>query len=135
MTTRILSALVLAASCSAAGIAVAQPNDPPNQVPGNEAYYFEHPWERHQGPYDRRWYRDREQDYRQRGYPGIGPGRDMRIGQRVPRDWSNRQYAIENWRAHRLFAPPPGYAWYQIGADYALVDVRTGVIAQTRRAR
>jgi len=31
---------------------------------------------------------------------------------------------------HRLSAPPRGYHWVQVGADYALVAVATGVILQ-----
>ncbi|MBG9387550.1 RcnB family protein [Caenimonas aquaedulcis] len=126
--------LFLAALLAASWSAQAQPNDSPNMVPGNEAYYIEHPWERYGGPYDNRWYQQREQDYRN-GIRGAGPGRDLRIGQRYPRELINRQYSVDNLRAHNLFVPPQGYRWYQVGADYVLVEMATGRIAQTRYGR
>jgi len=130
MRNRLFSA-ALAVFCFSSGVAaVAQPNDPPNMVPGNQAYYWEHPEQVYRGPYDRRWYRDREDDYRQNRLRGAGPGRDLRIGQRLPPEYRHRQYAIDNWRSHRLVAPPPGYQWYQSGTDYLLVEIATGIIAQ-----
>jgi Ni/Co efflux regulator RcnB len=123
--------VALAAVCLSSGFAaLAQPNDPPNMVPGNQAYYWEHPEQVYRGPYDRRWYRERERDYRQNRLRGAGPSRDLRIGRPLPRDYRHRQYAIDNWRAHRLFAPPRGYQWYQAGADYILVEIATGLIVQ-----
>ena len=127
--------LALAALFGVTGAALAQPNDPPNMVPGNQAYYNEHPWEVYGGPYDRRWYRDRNQDYQQNRLPGVGPGRDLRIGQRLAPGYRSRQYAVEDWRGHRLLAPPRGYGWYQVGADYVLIEMATGIIAQAMRAR
>ena len=41
-----------------------------------------------------------------------------------------RQYVVEDWRGHRLSAPPRGYHWVQVGADYVLVAVATGIILQ-----
>jgi Ni/Co efflux regulator RcnB len=137
MRARVLS-LAAHTACAAllpvAG-ALAQPNDSPNMVPGNEAYYIEHPWERYGGPYDNRWYRERAQDYARNVIRGAGPGRDLRIGERIPRELLNRQYSIDNLPAHRLPAPPAGYRWYQAGADYVLVEAATGRVAQTRLAR
>lgn len=127
--------LAVLALCGAISLAVAQPNEAPNEVPGNEAYYFEHPWERYRGPYDHRWFNQRQQDYRQHNYPGAGPERDLRIGQRLPPRYRNSQYLVENWRAHRLMAPPPGYQWYQVGADYVLINMASGQIAQSRTGR
>jgi Ni/Co efflux regulator RcnB len=37
---------------------------------------------------------------------------------------------VEDWRGHRLSAPPRGYHWVQTGADYVLVAIATGVILQ-----
>jgi len=54
MRNRLLSA-ALAVFCFSSGVAaVAQPNDSPNMVPGNQAYYWEHPEQVYRGPYDRR---------------------------------------------------------------------------------
>jgi Ni/Co efflux regulator RcnB len=128
--------LAIAAICVFWGSGVlAQPNDPPSMVPGNQSYYWEHPEEIYRGPYDRRWYRDRADDYRQNRLRGAGPGRDLQIGRPLPREYRHRQYAIDNWRSHRLVAPPAGYGWYQAGDDYILVELATGIIAQVLLSR
>lgn len=45
--------------------------------------------------------------------------------------YRGRQYVVNNWSAHHLpYAPGPGYHWIQVGADYALVGISNGVIAQ-----
>lgn len=36
---------------------------------------------------------------------------------------------VDNWRAHRLSAPPRGYHWVQVGNDYVLAAIATGIIA------
>lgn len=51
-------------------------------------------------------------------------------GGRMPGEYRSRQYVVDDWRGHRLSAPPRGYNWVQVGADYALVAIATGVIAQ-----
>lgn len=66
---------------------------------------------------------------RDRG-PGAGPDRRYYRGDRLPPDQRRRQYVVDDWRRHRLSAPPRGYHWVQLGADYVLVAVATGIIAQ-----
>jgi len=61
---------------------------------------------------------------------GVGPGYAYYPGVRLPQPYRTRQYVVEDWRGHRLSAPPRGYHWVQIGADYALVAVATGIILQ-----
>lgn len=126
--------LVLATLLGVMGAALAQPNDTPNTVPGNQSYYAERPWEVYGGPYDRRWFRDREQAYRHNGIRGAGPEQDLRIGQHLSRNYRNDSYYVNDWRSHRLLAPPAGYRWYQVGGDYVLVNP-SGVIAQARLGR
>jgi len=43
--------------------------------------------------------------------------------------YNNRQYVVDNWRSHRLSAPPRGHHWVQVGNDYVLAAVATGIIA------
>jgi len=44
--------------------------------------------------------------------------------------YSQRQYYVNDWRAHHLYAPPYGYQWVQAdGGDYLLVALATGLIA------
>jgi Ni/Co efflux regulator RcnB len=60
---------------------------------------------------------------------GAGPRHDLYRGQRLPSHYRNRQYVVDNWRAHRLSAPPRGHYWVQVGNDYVLAAIATGVIA------
>jgi Ni/Co efflux regulator RcnB len=64
------------------------------------------------------------------GYHGAGPNHDLRRGQRLPSHYRTHQYVVDNYRSHRLSAPPRGYHWVQAGADYVLVAAATGIIAQ-----
>lgn len=72
-------------------------------------------------------------DYRQaeRHDPnrGAGPRGDLRKGGRLPAEYRNRQYVVNDWRGHHLNAPPRGYQWVQTGSDYVLVAITTGIIA------
>jgi Ni/Co efflux regulator RcnB len=49
----------------------------------------------------------------------------FRRGDRIPLD-RTRQFSVEDWRNHRLSAPPRGYHWVQIGGEYALVANDSG---------
>jgi len=54
---------------------------------------------------------------------------EYRRGQRLPQEYRNRQYVVNDWRGHHLSAPPRGYHWVQHGSDYVLVAITTGIIA------
>jgi len=60
---------------------------------------------------------------------GAGPDHNFRRGGRLSADYRSRQYVVDDWRGHHLTAPPRGYHWVQTGADYVLVAVATGIIA------
>ena len=79
--------------------------------------------------HDARDYRDDRRDYQARGNRGAGPRHDLYRGQRLPSNYHNRQYVVDNWRSHRLSAPPRGYHWVQVGNDYVLAAIATGIIA------
>ncbi|MFT4191006.1 MAG: RcnB family protein [Comamonas sp.] len=49
-------------------------------------------------------------------------------GERLPQDYRGRQYVVEDWRAHNLRQPPRGQHWVQVGGQYVLVAIATGVI-------
>jgi Ni/Co efflux regulator RcnB len=53
----------------------------------------------------------------------------VRRGAYIPRDYRARAYVVNDWRGHRLSAPPANHQWVQVGADYALIAVATGLIA------
>jgi Ni/Co efflux regulator RcnB len=61
---------------------------------------------------------------------GAGPDHSFRRGQRLPQAYRHRNYVVDDWRGHRLSAPPRGYQWVQTGSDYVLVAIATGVILQ-----
>jgi Ni/Co efflux regulator RcnB len=66
--------------------------------------------------------------YRDRG-PGAGPDHNFYRGGRLPPQYRSNVYVVDDWRGHRLTAPPRGYHWVQTGGDYVLVAVATGIIA------
>lgn len=75
---------------------------------------------------DRYDYRHDDRGDRNRG---AGPRHDLRKGGRLPSEYRNRQYVVDDWRGHRLSAPPRGHHWVQTGNDYVLTAIATGVIA------
>jgi Ni/Co efflux regulator RcnB len=72
--------------------------------------------------------REARQDRREarRYYNARGP--EFRRGHRLPPELRRNQYVVSNWRSHRLAAPPRGYHWVQVGPDYVLAAIATGVI-------
>jgi Ni/Co efflux regulator RcnB len=77
---------------------------------------------------DRREYRyESRHDHRHYYYNARGP--EFRRGAYIPREYRNRQYVVVNYRTHRLAAPPRGHQWVQVGGDYVLVAIATGIIA------
>ena len=61
---------------------------------------------------------------------GAGPERQFHRGDQLPPQYHHRNYVVDDWRGHRLSAPPRGYHWVQVGGDYALVSITTGIILQ-----
>ncbi|MGB3071735.1 MAG: RcnB family protein [Ottowia sp.] len=50
-------------------------------------------------------------------------------GDRLPPQYRQPQYVVNDWRGHGLRQPPRGYHWVQNGSDYVLVAIATGVIS------
>jgi Ni/Co efflux regulator RcnB len=67
-----------------------------------------------------------------RGGPGMhgDSPREWRRGDRLPNDYRDRQYVVDDYRGYGLQQPPRGYHWVGVGGDYVLAAVATGVIAQ-----
>jgi Ni/Co efflux regulator RcnB len=61
---------------------------------------------------------------------GAGPNHSFYKGERLPMQYRGNQYVVDDWRGHRLSAPPRGYHWVQSGSDYLLVAIATGIILQ-----
>ncbi|MBC7436888.1 MAG: RcnB family protein [Bdellovibrionales bacterium] len=66
-------------------------------------------------------------NWRERDYNVRRP--EFRQGDRIPEQFRSRQYVVNNWQSHGLQQPPRGHEWVQVGADYALVAIGSGVIA------
>jgi Ni/Co efflux regulator RcnB len=69
---------------------------------------------------DGRW-NDRRPDYNARGP-------EFHRGGYISREYRGRAYEVD-YREHRLSRPPQGHRWVQVGADYVLIAIATGVIA------
>ena len=83
--------------------------------------------------HDRDHDRDRQEhrDDHDRGHDerGAGPNHDLRRGAHLPASYRSHQYVVDDWRGHHLRQPPRGYHWVQVGGDYVLAAIATGVIA------
>ncbi len=129
---------LLAMSLSVGGPAFAQPS-------GNE--YANDPDQiRLQRQIQRANEQQRQRDYvqqRQRGQwqqgrpgnqyrdgRGAGPDHQYYRGDRLSPEYRHRNYVVDDWRGHNLNAPPRGYHWVQVGGDYVLVAIATGIILQ-----
>lgn len=66
--------------------------------------------------------------HNERPFNAHGP--QFHRGGRIPQEYRNRQYVVDDWRAHRLSPPPRGHHWVQVGADYVLIAIATGIIVQ-----
>lgn len=82
--------------------------------PGQQ--YGQHLDQRNQPWNDRRAY-----------YNARGP--EFRRGGYIPREYRNPTYYITDYRPYRLSPPPRNHQWVQVGADYVLIALATGIIA------
>lgn len=69
---------------------------------------------------DGRW-NDRRPDYNARGP-------EFRRGGTIAHEYRGRGYEVD-YREHHLSRPPQGQRWVQVGADYVLIAIATGLIA------
>jgi Ni/Co efflux regulator RcnB len=78
--------------------------------------------EHREGRWDNRW----------DGHPGYygARGPDFRRGGYIPYEYRRPIYVVNNYYGHRLPLPPRGHQWVQVGADYVLIAIATGIIAQ-----
>ena len=125
----------------APGYGAQQPNDryyhrDPRQDNRYDPRYDPRQDNRYDPRYYQRWDRDQRRympgdhwggDWRGRG---AGPEHNWYRGSYLPREYRSRYYVVDDWRGHRLYAPPSGYHWVQApGGDYVLAAIATGLIA------
>lgn len=55
-------------------------------------------------------------------------GHEFRRGARIPPGFYNRQYYVNDYRAYRLAPPPRAHQWVQVGPDFVLIAIATGII-------
>ncbi len=60
---------------------------------------------------------------------GAGPDHSWHKGDRLPENYRDNRYVVNDWRGHHLHEPPAGYHWVNVNGDYVLAAVATGVIA------
>ncbi|RZF29714.1 hypothetical protein EVC45_11000 [Paraburkholderia sp. UYCP14C] len=65
---------------------------------------------------------------RQQVMPTI-PHRDWHKGQRVPAEYRNYNFMMDDWRGHGLNAPPRGHKWLGVNGDYVLVSTNNWTIS------
>jgi Ni/Co efflux regulator RcnB len=59
---------------------------------------------------------------------GAGPKHNFYRGGKLPPQYRHHQYVVDDWRGHGLSAPPRGQRWVQVGSDYVLAAIATGII-------
>lgn len=61
---------------------------------------------------------------------GAGPEHQFQRGNRLPPQYRQNIYVVNDWRSHQLPPPPRNHYWVQTGADYVLVAIASGIIVQ-----
>jgi Ni/Co efflux regulator RcnB len=84
-------------------------------------------------------YRDHRPDMRRGPGPVLERGRGPEFrgdyhrrwarGDRLPPEFRNRQYVIDDYRPYNLAPPPRGYQWISVNSDFVLAAIATGVVA------
>lgn len=108
-----------------------------------------HQAQRHHKHYDKHHHKRpghharRDDAKRWRAMPGWHAGPPPRVhyappraarwerGGRLPARYRHDRYVVRDWHARRFHRPPHGYHWVNVGSDYLLVGIATGVILQT----
>lgn len=124
MKKRLIACTLIAAALAAQSTAFADDHGRGHGHGKSQRHYDRH--DRHD--------RDNRHDQRDHRYyhngRGAGPHHDFYRGQRLSAEYRRHEYVVDNWRYHRLSAPPRGYHWVQTGSDYVLIAITTGIIAQ-----
>jgi len=124
MKVKALVSAIVAISLSSGGLAFAQRSGDRNDQPQRDGQQDR----RDNGQQGGRSNDGRQPDRQESR--GAGPDHNFHKGGRLSNEYRSKQYVVDDWRGHRLSAPPRGYHWVQTGGDYVLVAIATGIIAQ-----
>jgi Ni/Co efflux regulator RcnB len=133
MKSKNIVCLIAAASMGIGSVSLAQGYDRHDNNDRRDDQRHEQRWDnnRHdQRAMGNREARGHDRWDRQDSYYYGARGPEWRRGGRLPAQYRDHQYVVDNWRAHHLSAPPRGYHWVQVGNDYVLAAIATGLIAQ-----
>lgn len=145
MKTRTLLCSLAIASLGFASLAQAQPHGGrdgrhdarearhergPHHRAGKEARrdHHDHRDARHDRRHDRHDRHDARHDRREARHYYNARSPEFRRGGRLPHAVRHTHYVVNDWRGHRLAPPPRGHHWVQVGPDYVLAAVATGLI-------
>lgn len=134
MKMKNVAVLLMAVSMGITTVALADPHHGRHDDPGGP--HGKHKGNGHRGGPSKHFdHHGNDRRFDQRGpdrrfdTQGGGPDHGWYRGDRIPPQYRGRQYVVDDWRGHRLTAPPRGYHWVQAGGDYVLIAIATGVIA------
>jgi Ni/Co efflux regulator RcnB len=127
MKTRTLMTAVTVMAITFSGLAFAKDKDDEGDHDHGNGHgqKFKHD-KREQRGEDRSENRDDDHGERR----GAGPDHRFYRGDRLPIEYRDRGYRVEDWHGHQLSAPPRGYHWVQTGGDYVLVADSNNIIFQ-----
>lgn len=126
--SKTIVSVIVAMSLTTGGLAIAQDHGDRNDQGHNKQAQRDHnqAWQPgHRQNRERPDFGDQRGDDR-----GAGPNHAFHRGERLPPEYNHRWYVVDDWRGHNLNAPPRGYHWVQVGGDYVLVAIATGIILQ-----
>ena len=106
-------------------------NDRQVQIGSDRRYDRNDRYDRHD---NRRWQNQRPVEVHNNYYYGARGPQFVR-GHRLPNELRVRQYVVNDYRGHHLPAPSYGHQWVQVGGDYVLAAIATGIIASVILSR
>jgi len=130
MNNKTVAAAIMAMIMSTGGSAFAQGKSDRDDHKGNRDDRGHQNQSQRNGHQDWRDNPGHAKQSQRRDERGAGPNHSYHRGDRLPAEYRHRQYVVNDWRSHRLSAPPRGYHWVQTGGDYVLVAIATGIILQ-----
>ena len=129
MKTRTLMTAITAMAIAFSGVAFAKDKDGDGDHDHGDRTKYDKRQDKFEKREDKRQEKfEKREEHGERH--GAGPDHDFYRGSRLPIQYRDRGYWVDDWRGHRLNAPPRGYHWVQTGGDYVLVADSSNIILQ-----